>query len=137
MKTTIMKATMVAMALTAIVSSNTAAQEKQKKAQFALEIDPATFAFNGYGLHLRIQPKECTHLLIGIGTYAMDLPDELVNMNKNNKDEGWKVRLNGGIGFFAEHHFSEVNRKWFLGSQVGIQQYKIENETVLTNKKIQ
>lgn len=101
-----------------------------KKAKFSIEIDPATFGFGGYGFHLRYQPKTCDHLLIGAGIYAMDLPDLIVNLNANNKDEGWNSRINLGYGLFAEHHFTEVNKGWFVGAQTSLQEYKLKREEI-------
>lgn len=102
--------------------------DKPKKATWSVEIDPATFVFNGYGVHFRIKPAKSEHWLFGGGTYAMDMPDVLVDFNKNNKGNNWKVRLNQGYGLFGEHHFSQVNKNWFAGTQVGIQEYKIKQE---------
>jgi len=127
--------------LTLIMGVNfqlSAQKEKTKtndKTTLSVEIDPFTFAFKGYGLHLRLQPKNNEHLLVGFGAYAMDMPNALVDFNKNNKGKGWNVRLNQGYGVFGEHHFSEVNKKWFVGAQIGIQEYKIENETVAGSEK--
>lgn len=132
------KLSMVVLALT-IISISAFAQESEKttgrKTKISVEIDPATFAFNGYSAHLRIQPKNCDHLLFGAGIYAMDLPSVLVDFNKENKDKGWDVRINNGIGLFAEHHFTEVNRKWFVGAQMSLQEYKVENEAVAGSEK--
>jgi hypothetical protein len=107
-------------------NSNLAAQ----RTSVSLEIDPATFAFNGYSAHLRVAPAGTDHLLVGAGVYAMDMPSFLVNLNKNNKDLGWNVRLNLGTGLFGEYHFKEVNRKAFAGFQVSIQEFKISNESL-------
>jgi hypothetical protein len=98
------------------------------KTKFSIEIDPATFAFKGYSAHLRIQPGPCNHLLYGVGIYAMDMPVFFVDMNSNNADKGWKVRINNAIGIFGEHHFHEVNRGFFVGSQISAQQFLIKNE---------
>jgi len=114
-----------------------AQEEKQQsnKTEFSVEIDPATFAFNGYGVHLRVKPKNSEHLLIGVGVYAMDFPDLIVDFNPENKDKGWDVRLNQGIGLFGEYHFSEVNKKFFVGVQLASQEYKIENENEVGSEK--
>lgn len=105
------------------------------KTKFSIEIDPATFAFNGYGVHFRLHPKGCEHLLVGFGTYAMNMPDALVNFNNNNKNKGWDVRINKGYSLFGEHHFTEVNRKWFIGTQIGIQEFKIQNDNLVGSEK--
>jgi len=110
------------------------AQNTEKKSTLSIEIDPATFAFKGYGVHLRFKPKNSEHLLLGIGTYAMDMPSALVDINKENKGKNWQVRINQGIGLFGEYHFSEVNKKWFIGSQLAIQQFKIQNEKITGNQ---
>ncbi len=110
-------------------------EEKINKTEFSLEIDPVTFGFRGYSLHLRVKPKNSDHLLIGVGAYAMDMPTALVDFNPNNIDKGWKLRLNQGYGAFGEYHFSEVNKKWFMGAQTSIQEYKIQNETIEGSEK--
>lgn len=109
-----------------------------ERAQFSLEIDPITYAFQGFSLHARITPKGSQHLFLGLGAYAMNMPDVLVNSNKANREEGWNSRLNQGYSFFFEYHFAEVNKKFFVGAQTGIQEYKIsnlnfENDTKFTN----
>ncbi len=110
-------------------------EQQQKKTEISVEIDPATFGFKGYGIHLRIKPNNSEHLLIGIGAYAMDFPSVLVDFNNKNKDKGWNIRLNQGYGVFGEYHFSEVNKKWFVGGQLALQEYKIENETIVGSEK--
>lgn len=126
------KTVLFSMALMLGISFHLSAQNPEathvNKTRISVEIDPATFAFKGFGVHLRIQPKSSEHLLIGVGAYAMNMPDILVNLNKENRDKGWSLRLNQGFGLFGEYHFSEVNKGLFAGGQVGIQQYKIELE---------
>lgn len=99
-------------------------------AKFSLEIDPATFFMKGYGLHIRMQPKNCTHALFGIGAYALDLPEALVDFNDKNKGEDWNIRIQNGFSLFGEHHFTEVNEKWYIGGQLGIQTFKIEKDQI-------
>ncbi len=124
--------------LMTILTFNILAQElgsKENNTEISLEIDPATFVFNGYGFHIRLKPQNSNHLLFGLGTYAMDMPDILIELNSNNKDKGWDVRLNQAYGLFGEYHFEEVNKKWFVGEQISIQEYKISNDIEEGNKK--
>ncbi len=65
----------------------------------------------------------------------MDMPGLLVDLNNKNKDKGWDIRLNQGYSFFGEHHFTEVNHKWFIGSQIGIQEFKIQNSNINGSEK--
>ena len=118
----------IAIVMTMGIQLQSTAQDTPDKTKISVEIDPATFVFKGYSLHLRLQPKGSQHLFAGLGTYAMDMPNALVNLNKNNKDKDWKVRINQGYSLLGEYHFQEVNRKLFVGSQIGVQQFKIEQE---------
>lgn len=133
MKNSKMKHVLLVMLLQIVGVSIIMAQQSsdgatENKSEYAVEIDPATFFFNGYGVHLRFKPKKSNHLLLGLGAYAMDMPGFLVNMNSQNKDKGWQVRINQGMGLFGEYYFQQVNQKWFIGTQLGLQEYKIENE---------
>jgi hypothetical protein len=104
------------------------AQTTEGQTRFSLEIDPATFAFGGYSLHLRIQPKSSDHFLVGAGLYGMNMPDFLVALNPSNKDQGWNVRIDRGFGLFAEYHFNKVNQKWFGGLQISLQEHSLDLE---------
>lgn len=98
--------------------------------RISIEIDPSTFVFKGYGVHLRWQPKSSDHLLVGAGAYALNMPDFLVDIDKANRGLGWDVRLNQGYGLFGEYFFSEVNKKWFTGLQLGMQEHIITNSAI-------
>ncbi|MBW8889660.1 MAG: hypothetical protein JF616_18035 [Fibrobacteres bacterium] len=122
------------LALLALVASSAArpsahAAEAASPA-FAVEIDPATLAFAGYGIHIRFAPKRLPGVTTGVGAYAMDFPDFLVAMNPENADEGWKARLDMGLGLFSEYHFTAINQGWFAGTQAGIQRFAIEKRSV-------
>jgi hypothetical protein len=93
--------------------------------RWSVEVDPATYVFNGYAMHLRLQPAQSKHFNLGVGIYAMDFPDPFVDINPNNQDMGWEVRLATGLGLFGEYHFGEVNRGWFVGEQIAWQQYRL------------
>jgi len=105
-------------------------QEANNKTRFSIELDPLAYASGGYSGHLRIQPKNSKHLLLGIGVAAFNQPDFAVNLDPENNDEGWKVRVDNTVGIFGEYHFSEVNKKWFIGGQISFQQQKIENDNL-------
>lgn len=111
------------------------AQEENSKSSWSVEIDPATFVFRGYGVHLRWKPKNSEHFLYGVGAYAMDMPKLMVDLNPENKGKGWDVRLNQGYGGFAEYYINEVNKKFFVGTQIGVQQYKLQHEEEVGNAK--
>lgn len=115
--------------LFSLMSSVLSAQTNKGKSEFSVEIDPATFLFKGYGFHLRYKPASSNHYLFGLGTYAMDFPSILVDLNDKNEDLGWDVRLNQGIGLFGEYHFSKVHKKWFVGTQLAVQEYHIKKDS--------
>lgn len=109
-------------------------KNNEHKTTFSIETDPSTFAFGGYAFHFRIKPKNSQHLLLGAGTYALDMPDFLVSMNANNKDKGWNVRIDGAYSLFGEYYFKEANSKWFIGLQAGLQNFKNTNDSILNKE---
>ncbi len=112
------------------------AQERRvkEKTTFSIEIDPSTFLFKGYAFHLRIKPKNSEHIVIGAGAYALDLPSFMVDLNADNKDKGWNVRINSAISLFGEYYFKEANNKWFMGLQTGVQNYKNTNDNMVNKE---
>lgn len=112
-----------------------AQNSSQSKTTLSIETDPSTFVFKGYAFHFRIKPKNSKHLLLGAGTYALDIPDFLVDLNSDNKSKGWKVRIQGAYSGFGEYYFKEVNRKWFVGFQGGVQEYEIKKSNVAGKEK--
>ena len=102
----------------------------ENKTTFSIETDPSTFLFKGYAIHVRVKPKNSKHLLIGAGTYALDLPSVMVDLNADNKQKGWHVRINSAYSLFGDYYFKEPNSKWFIGLQAGIQNYKNTNDTI-------
>lgn len=120
-------ATILLLTSNGLLAQNT---EKKSKTTISIEIDPATFVFNGYSAHFRINPANWEHIVLGAGVYAMDLPNFLVNINGENKDKGWNVRINSAYSLFGEYYFKKANSKWFAGLQAGIQNYKISNDSI-------
>lgn len=98
------------------------------KTTFSIETDPSTFAFGGFAAHIRIKPATSEHLVLGLGTYAMDMPDFFIG--KSNSSDGWNVRINSALSLFGEYYFKEANSKWFAGLQLGVQNYKNTNDNV-------
>lgn len=100
----------------------------ESKTTFSVETDPVTFLFKGYALHIRIKPKSSHRLVMGAGVYALDMPSFLVNMNKENKNKGWNVRIHHAVSLFGEYYLREANNKWFVGLQAGIQNFSNTND---------
>ncbi|HXC16683.1 MAG TPA: hypothetical protein VNV60_04505 [Holophagaceae bacterium] len=100
--------------------------------RLSMEIDPATFAFGGYSAHLRFQPSPGSKWVLGIGTYAMDFPKGLVDLDSKNRGKGWDVRLQSGIGVFVDRYLHEPGEGAFLGLQVASQRYQLRNSRLGT-----
>ncbi len=134
MKTTFKSISLAIIAIICLTVTKTEAQKTNKsyenKTTFSIETDPSTFAFGGYAFHIRIKPKNSQHLLVGAGTYGMDMPDFMVNMNADNKDKGWNVRINSAYSLFGEYYLKEANKLWFVGLQAGVQNYKNTNDNI-------
>ncbi|MEX2231858.1 MAG: hypothetical protein WD824_06845 [Cyclobacteriaceae bacterium] len=97
--------------------------------RLSLEIDPITFLYKGYSLHVRYQPMFSERLLIGIGTYALDLPEPIINFNSQNRDEGWEVRIRSAYFVYGEYYIRKSNHGWFVGEQIGFQSFKVSNNS--------
>ncbi|MBK7029881.1 MAG: hypothetical protein IPH45_11995 [Bacteroidales bacterium] len=54
----------------------------------------------------------------------------MVNLDKENRDKGWNVRINNAYSLFGEYYFNEANRKWYAGLQAGIQSFKNTNDNI-------
>jgi hypothetical protein len=132
MKTTFKTISLAVLIILGLNETKLIAQENliENKTTFSIETDPSTFLFKGYAIHIRIKPKNYEHLLLGAGTYALDLPGFLVNLNKVNKEKEWNVRINNAVSLFGEYYFKDANQKWFVGLQIGIQNYKITNDHI-------
>lgn len=128
MKTLVTTLLFLTLGMQHMIGQNISKDSNPKKMKLSIEIDPATFFMKGYGIHLRLQPKNCNHLLYGVGIYGLDLPDVLVDFNEKNKNKGWNVRIQQGFSLFGEHHFKDVNKAWFVGMQAGIQKFKLTND---------
>lgn len=132
MKVTFKKISMALLIIFSIANQSLMAQPNstENKITFSIETDPSTFLFKGYAIHFRIKPKNSKHLLIGAGAYALDLPNVMVDLNADNKQKGWNVRINSAYSIFGEYYFKEANSKWFLGLQTGVQNYKNTNDNI-------
>jgi hypothetical protein len=123
---------MAIIALTSLFTNKLHAQsvKSEDKTTFAIETDPSTFAFNGYAFHFRIKPKNSRHLLIGAGTYALDLPKQIVDLDSKNKQQAWKVRISSAYSLFGDYYLKEPNQKWYIGLQTGVQNYRNTNDNL-------
>lgn len=108
--------------------------EKLNRTTVSIETDPSTFGFNGYAFHFRIKPKNSKEFVIGAGTYGLDLPNIMVDMNEKNKNKGWSVRISSAYSIFSEYYLKEANNKWYVGLQTGIQNFKNTNDNVLNKE---
>ena len=96
--------------------------------EYEIEVDPSTYALNGYSLHVRIVPNNLPNWRLGAGIYSLEFPDVFTNMNSKNKDQGWNVDLDQGVGFFAEYYFKSTREGWLVGAQIAQQRFNITNE---------
>lgn len=130
MKTRLKKTCLALVAFFLLTGNHLQAQEitPESKTTLSVETDPVTFLFKGYALHIRIKPKNSKRLAVGAGLYALDMPSFLVNMNKENRNKGWNVRIHHAVSLFGEYYLGEANNKWFVGLQAGIQNFTNTND---------
>lgn len=102
--------------------------------RLSVEVDPITFLLKGYSLHVRYQPMFTDQFLIGIGTYAMNLPEHIVHLRPANRDKGWDVRIRSAYFVTGEFYAKQANHGWFIGEQIGFQSFKISNNAEVRGK---
>ena len=95
-------------------------------ASVGLEIDPATYAFKGDSLHIKFTPDQSPQWRWGLGTYSMEVPDLMVDINEENRDENWDVEIKRAYGLFTEYYFNSSQSGWFVGGQISQQKVQIE-----------
>ena len=100
--------------------------------RLSVELDPITFMLGGHSIHLRYQPMFSERLLIGAGTYALDLPQSIINLNDHNRNQGWKARIRSAYALYGEFYPGKANHGWFAGEQLGFQAFKVTNESEVT-----
>ena len=119
--------------IAALVARNAYAQDyipvfsRDYSSRFSVEIDPITFILRGHSLHLRYQPMFTEKFLIGIGAYAMNLPEPVLNLNAGNRDKGWEVRIRSAYFLYGELYPGRANHGWFIGEQIGFQSFRVSN----------
>lgn len=96
-------------------------------ARLSVEVDPITFLLKGHSFHLRYQPMFSERFLLGAGTYALDLPEPVVDLNSRNRDMGWDVRIRSAYFLYGELYATAANDGWFVGEQVGFQSFRVTN----------
>ena len=104
---------------------STSLYASEAESSFSIEIDPATYAFSGYALHLKKSFAALPNWQFGVGAYAMDFPDVLVDLNAKNKNLDWNQRLDLGIGLFVDYFFTENQEGLFIGGQLAYQEYDV------------
>lgn len=101
----------------------------QEEHIFIVEIDPLPFAMGGVGGHFGWSPKKSAHFSFGLSMIAgPEYPDFFININDKNRDQGWGVKINQGMGLWSHYYFREKNEGWFAGLQLFTQEMELSNE---------
>jgi hypothetical protein len=104
------------------------AQEKDKH-EFLIEADPLPFIMGGVAAHFGWSPKKSEHLTIGLAFVAqIKYPDAFIELDARNKDMGWGVKINQGMGLWSQYYFRKKNDGWFAGLQLFTQEMELTNE---------
>jgi hypothetical protein len=103
------------------------ADEAPIRGDLLLELDPATFVLGGYSAHVRYRPAAAPRWSFGAGTYAMDLPGLLVDLDAANRHAGWNVRIRSGAALFVDRFLGEAPEGLFAGAEVGLQWIRVAN----------
>lgn len=113
-----------------LVVGNIFAQESTNEStNVTIEVDPIPIALGGFSAHFGLAHKKSKHMVYGISlAYGIKMPDAIINLNNKNKDQGWNVRINQGMGLWMNYHFKEPLNGWFAGLQVFTQELELQND---------
>lgn len=124
---------MHSLVLAALVATATPADASTSPAETAraphllVETDPSTFAFGGFAAHARLT---FGHAAVGLGAYAMNFPDVLVDNLPGNRGEDFGVRLQLGVGAFGDWFVRDDSKGLFVGAQAAVQRYRYTHDAV-------
>lgn len=101
--------------------------------EISIETDPSTFVMKGYAAHVFYAPTESKSFRLGAGTYGLELPDIMVNMDARNANQGWSATILGSFALFAEYDLSSGRDSGYLGLQLAQQSYRVSNQSQSTD----
>lgn len=93
--------------------------------KFYIETDPATFLMKGDSFHIKYSSSSLPNWRFGVGTYSLEFPSALIDVNSENKNEGWDVEISRGVGFFSEYYFDEDLSGLMVGLQISEQKMHV------------
>lgn len=85
-----------------------------------LEIDPLTFVQDGYSLHLRYKKNS---LVYGVGTYSLEMPKILAELNDKNK--GFNQKIDQGYVLFLDYIFDNEIKGLTVGIDITAQAHTV------------
>ncbi len=93
-----------------------------------VEMDPIPFVLSGHAAHWRLANQRFPGWVLTLGTYGLEIPGFLTDINSKNNDEGWNVEIRNAYAFFADYHFSGRPEGLFVGSQLAYQRFGITRD---------
>ncbi len=95
--------------------------------KFYIETDPATFLMKGDSFHIKYSSSNLPNWRFGIGTYSLEFPSALIDINGENKNKGLDVEISRGIGVFSEYYFDEGMSGLMVGLQISEQKMNVSS----------
>ncbi len=102
--------------------------EEASNVAIMVEVDPMPFALSGHAVHVRVPLPSVPGLVLSAGTYSMEFPALLTNINSKNRDKGWNADIDKAYAAFADYHFSGKPEGIFVGTQVAYQNFEVGND---------
>jgi hypothetical protein len=103
--------------------------EQKNKSEFMVEIDPLPYIMGGAGGHFGWSPKKSKHFTFGLSFIAQtNYPKTFVELDSKNKEMGWSVKINQGMGLWTHYYFDIKNKAWFVGMQFFTQEMELTND---------
>ena len=109
-----------------------AGSEKVSAAEYFIESDPIPFLYKGSNLTLAVSPEE-SNLVFWMARFEMEVPDDMIALNKNNAEKGFTHSIDPSLGFAVDYNLNSDLEGHYFGGGV----FHISNTIGLEDAKAQ
>ena len=103
------------------------------KTNFTAAIDVSPFSMGGYSFKAGIVPKSYSKTEVAIESFAMNIPDMVIDLNSKNANAGWNERVSNGLALYIDHKLGSKRSSFWAGVGFVYLNHDIDNDHVSFN----
>ena len=116
---------------TLLITSSTWSSGNAVAMDLMIEADPMPYLFAGQSKAIAIKPDSSGHWALWAAEFEMELPTEMINLDKKNKDLGFDHKITASRGVAVDYMLSPD----LTGYYFGLGRFVIHNEVTLEEEK--